>query len=270
MPAPVLTLPVGERRMSSWDAHQRRTTPSSEPGTDWYCPIGTEVLAPADGVVFGSSGGIAEPAGRWIGFDFPDLGLSFRSMHHSRNIITSGRVREGQVYALSGASGYGKEDWSRDPATGGAHVHGTLWERTNRMRFGYRTVNGKRVPWTLDFMEWAKTDMALNAETDYPAFRDMLFRALKWDVRTNAAGPDWRNGPTIWEMLGAADDSNDIAGVRADVKAIAVKMTPEDRAEIAKSVAGAITLPPGGISPAELTKAIDASLAKLVLKPAAS
>lgn len=149
-----LLLPVGPRRMSSWLNHQRRTVPSTEPGTDWYCPIGTPIVAPADGVIFGSGNSIVPATGRWVGIDF-DNGMRFRSMHHSRNVITSGRVHAGDVYAYSGASGYGVEDWSRNPATGGSHVHGTLWP-VQRTRFGYHLVDDQRVPYTVDFMAYVE------------------------------------------------------------------------------------------------------------------
>lgn len=157
-----LLLPVGERRMSSWDAHQLRyPTPSSEPGTDWYCPIGTPVLAPADGRIYGYGNSIGPATGRWIGIEF-DNGMSFRAMHFSKLSLSSatlnngGRVAEGTTIALSGASGYGEEDWSWNVAqTGGAHVHGTLWPDHDR-RFGYRYVNGVKLPFTIDFMNFAK------------------------------------------------------------------------------------------------------------------
>ena len=99
-----------------------------------------------------------------------------------------------------------------------------------------------------------------NTEENYQNFARFLQRALKFDIRPNGFGPDWRLGPTVFEMLSAADDSNDI-------KTIAVKMTDEDRAAIAKQVAAAITIPSGGASKADVTAAIDASLSKLILKP---
>jgi len=154
-----LLLPVGERRTSGWSAHQRRNPPSSEPGTDWYCPIGTPVIAPADGRIYGYENTIEPATGRWIGIEF-DNGMSFRAMHFSRLSLSStllnnrGRVAAGTTIALSGASGYGEEDWSWNPNTGGAHVHGTLWPNHDR-RFGYRWVDGVKVPYTIDFMSFA-------------------------------------------------------------------------------------------------------------------
>ena len=109
-----------------------------------------------------------------------------------------------------------------------------------------------------------------NTEDNYQTFARFLQRALKFDVRTDGFGPDWKLGPTIFELLRAADDSGDVAGVKGAVSAIAVKMTDEDRAAIAKSVADSIKIPTGGASKADVAAAIDAGLAKLVLKPATS
>lgn len=145
-----LLLPVGERRMSSWATHQRRVPKSSEPGTDFYCPIGTPILAPADGVVFGSGNSIVPATGRWIGLDL-DNGMRFRAMHLSRLVNLPARVKRGQIIGYSGASGYGTEDFSSNPNTGGPHTHVTLWP-TQVMRFGY---NAQGKPYTLDFMAHA-------------------------------------------------------------------------------------------------------------------
>lgn len=149
-----LLLPVGPRHMSTWQDHQERVpTPSSEPGTDWYCPIGTPVLAPGDGVIYGYGTDIGPATGLWNGIDL-DNGQRFRAMHYSKLIRKTGRVKRGEVIALSGASGYGVWDWSGNWWTGGAHVHGTLWP-TQVSRYGYHWVNGKKVPYTIDFMRHA-------------------------------------------------------------------------------------------------------------------
>jgi hypothetical protein len=48
-------------------------------------------------------------------------------------------------------------------------------------------------------------DMPLNADADYEAFKQMLYRALKWDVRDGdkGAGADAKLGMTLWDRLGA-------------------------------------------------------------------
>lgn len=100
-----------------------------------------------------------------------------------------------------------------------------------------------------------------NTEENYKIFSAFLQRALRFDVRPNGLGATYTLGPTIWESLRAADDS-------ADIKAIAVAITPEDRADIAKQVAAAITLPAGAASKADVEAAVKSGLASLVLKPA--
>lgn len=141
-------IPVAYKGLSSWSAHQRRVPKSSEPGTDLYCPIGTPVYAPETGLIYGYGTSIVPATGRWVGINFTN-GMSWRALHLSRLVKTSGFVRRGDLIGYSGATGYGKEDWSKDPDKGGAHVHVTLWPTTDR-RFGYDR-NGK--PYTIDFME---------------------------------------------------------------------------------------------------------------------
>lgn len=147
-----LLLPVGPRKMSGWEAHQHRNPRSSEPGTDFYCPIGTPVYAPGDGKIYGFGNTIGPATGRWVGIDL-DNGQRFRAMHFSRIVRSSGRVKRGDLIAYSGASGYGDNDWSWNPNTGGAHTHVTLWP-THESRYGYHKVNGKDVPYTIDFMNY--------------------------------------------------------------------------------------------------------------------
>lgn len=166
-----LLLPVeGYTGISSWQDHQNRGTPSSEPGTDFYIPTGTPIIAPADGYIYGSGESVNPATGRWVGINF-DNGMSFRSMHHSQNLLTSGRVEQGRVYALSGSSGYGSEFFGepyRNDAfyrnTGGDHVHATLWPTHDHI-YGY----GKGgIPFTIDLMQYASpaTPVPIESEED--------------------------------------------------------------------------------------------------------
>lgn len=158
-----LMMPVRSARMSSWTAHQYRNPPSTEPGTDFYCPIGTPVYAPEDGRVYGYGTSIIPATGRWVGLDLTN-GMRFRAMHFSSIALSSttlnngGFVRKGDIIAYSGASGYGEDDWSWNPDTGGAHCHATLWP-TQQSLFGYHWVNGVKVPYTVDIMDYI-TDSA--------------------------------------------------------------------------------------------------------------
>jgi murein DD-endopeptidase MepM/ murein hydrolase activator NlpD len=151
--------------LSSWRAHTRRTTPSSEPGVDYYCPIGTPVVSPADGRVWMTGDRIGPATGRFVAIAFDD-GRGGRALHLSRRTVQYGqRVRRGQIIGYSGASGYGEEDWSWNPATGGAHVHWTLWP-SQVMRFGYDRFGR---PYTIDHEQYVSTGVVAGEDsTPFP------------------------------------------------------------------------------------------------------
>lgn len=113
-----------------------------------FVPIGTPVYAPGDGSIYDSGNSIGPATGRWVGIDL-DNGFRWRSMHHSRLVRTSGRVKRGDLIAYSGASGYGHEDWSHQPGMPGAHTHVTLWPSW-ASRFGY---DSRGRPFTIDFKD---------------------------------------------------------------------------------------------------------------------
>ena len=86
-------------------------------------------------------------------------------------------------------------------------------------------------------------DMALDAKTDYEAFRDMLYRALRWDVRSRGVGASADHGSTVWDILGRID-RNAQPVTAEQVKAIADQVVKQigtptvsvDYAAIAKTV----------------------------------
>jgi hypothetical protein len=168
--------------------------------------------------------------------------------------IQRGRVADGNVVEVPGVVGHRETPAGRQTSTSCPGPSMDLDWLVARAR---QIANGEDDMGTLD-----------NTEENYQTFMRWLQRALKFDVRTDGAGPDWKLGPTVFELLRAADDSSDVAGVKGAVSAIAVKMTDEDRAAIAKSVAESIQIPSGGATKADVAAAIDAGLAKLVLKPA--
>lgn len=198
-----LLLPVGARSMNSWATHQRRSPRSTEPGTDFYCPIGTPVYAPADGVIYGSGNTIGPMTGRWVGIDLGN-GMRFRCMHHSRLVRWygdgKGRVKRGELIAYSGASGYGKEDWSSDSHTGGAHTHVTLWP-THASRYGYDR-NGK--PYTVDFMAHADTSTPAGGggiEDDMSALAEEQIDAVYKAIFGPNNGPKGTAKPLGWRNV---------------------------------------------------------------------
>lgn len=119
--------PVGGR-VSTWRAHINRGTPSVEPGTDYYTPVGTPLKAASSGVVADIGTSIKPATGYYITLDLDD-GRRVRYLHLSRIDVSYGqRVQWGQVIGLTGATGYGEYDWSWNVAeTGGAHVHMTVF-----------------------------------------------------------------------------------------------------------------------------------------------
>lgn len=179
---------------SSWQDHKDRNPPSGEPGTDYACSYGTGILAADPGVVVDLSTSTAGGTGRYVTVDLDDS-RRVRYLHLSQVWVYVGqRVSRGQTIAASGASGFGS-DYGY-----GAHVHTTLFP-------GHSYDFGN----TLDFARYTgeDDDMPLNADTDYPAFSYMLWRALKWDVRDGANGPgaDAALGSTMWDRFGRVDNA---------------------------------------------------------------
>lgn len=154
--------------MSSRDAHLRRNPPSSEPGTDYYMPTGTVLVAPADCTVVDLGGSVHPATGRYVTVD--DGTRWIRYLHNADwgSLKRGQRLRRGEAMVRSGASGYGSEFFgepSRNAAfwrnTGGDHVHVTAF-RGRAYTFG---ANG-----TVDFhalsVDAGGSIAGLPAETD--------------------------------------------------------------------------------------------------------
>lgn len=119
--------PVGDIYVpSDWADHKKRRPPSTEPGTDYACPAGTPVYAPADGFVVGIDRNPAGPPGRSMmirtGDDY------HRGNHLLRiDVISGQRFRRGQQLALSGGSANGSEHGVGD------HLHWSFWRKPGRV-----------------------------------------------------------------------------------------------------------------------------------------
>jgi len=129
-----LLIPAPYTGMSTWSAHHRRVPPSTEPGTDYYMPIGTPLRSPVRGRVVAVGGGIKPATGRFVVID--DGVRWYRFLHLSEwHCRVGDELEPGEVFADSGASGYGSEFFgashARDAAmiarTGGPHVHVTAF-----------------------------------------------------------------------------------------------------------------------------------------------
>lgn len=111
--------PTSSRIVSdNFDAHVLRG--SVNPGTDYVCSRGTDVLAVAGGVVVIADSSTGGSGGRIVGIDHDD-GSKTDYLHlSSLNVSVNQRVEQGQLIALSGASGYGEETYY------GPHLHISL------------------------------------------------------------------------------------------------------------------------------------------------
>lgn len=92
------------------------------PGTDYACAFGTPVLSAESGTVTRVIRSTASASGRQVYVRLDD-GREVAYIHLSSTIyaVPGRRVGRGDVLALSGASGFGKE-WGY-----AAHLHVTLW-----------------------------------------------------------------------------------------------------------------------------------------------
>jgi murein DD-endopeptidase MepM/ murein hydrolase activator NlpD len=99
--------PVEAKISDNFAAHKKRK--SVNPGVDYVVPVGTPLLAIADGTVARISNTVAGAGGRVVLLDFPS-GHKADYLHLSRVDVAKGdSVKKGQVIGLSGGSGLGKE-----------------------------------------------------------------------------------------------------------------------------------------------------------------
>ncbi|WP_433674817.1 M23 family metallopeptidase [Microbacterium gorillae] len=105
----------------SWQGHKNRNPPSAEPGTDYGCAYGSNVLAATNGVIQYVDTNPDGADGRVVGLAADD-GNYIRYLHLSQSLVSVGqRVTRGQAIAKSGGSGNGSNTYY------GAHVHVSLW-----------------------------------------------------------------------------------------------------------------------------------------------
>lgn len=185
-----------------------------------------DCCAPVDGrVIFAGYNGGAGNEVRIAG----DNGHFYRLLHHERlYVATNARVAARQPVGRMGTTGQST----------GVHSHfetheNRLWNYVNPRDHMARMNAG--IPAGSDGEEF---EMPLNADTDYAAFATMLQRALRYDVRPNGIGADWKLGPTVWERLNGIES---VAGQARDAaKAVKVELPADMADQIADKIAGAL------------------------------
>jgi murein DD-endopeptidase MepM/ murein hydrolase activator NlpD len=99
--------PVEAKISDDFAAHTKRK--SVNPGVDYVVPVGTPLLAIANGTVARISNTVSGAGGRVVLLEFPS-GHKADYLHLSRVDVAKGdKVKKGQVIGLSGGSGLGKE-----------------------------------------------------------------------------------------------------------------------------------------------------------------
>jgi hypothetical protein len=128
-------LPVGSWRVSpngTWAGHRARRPPSVNPGTDYECPMGTPVKAAAAGLVTLAQRTYAGSGGRMviIKSTVNNKLSEVQYLHLDRVDVREGQqVTQGQVIAMSGASGNGSNRHY------GPHLHVSLRIRGENVDF---------------------------------------------------------------------------------------------------------------------------------------
>lgn len=130
--------PVDAWVSSDWQNHKDRKPPSVQPGTDYACAYGSNLVTPARCVVTHVDRDPNQGEGRVVTVNPIGSRHHISFLHLSDKIwVRVGQILDqGVVFGQSGASGFGK-DWYYGP-----HVHVTLWD-------------GKPwQSWTLDFEKY--------------------------------------------------------------------------------------------------------------------
>lgn len=120
----------------SFTDHQDRTPPSVNPGTDYAAKYGSDVYAVADGTVTDITYTFYGSGGRMVHIDH-DNGDGSDYLHLSSIKVSrvGQRVKQGDIIAVSGASGFGKE-WYYGP-----HLHISYRHARGHAYTNYKSVD---------------------------------------------------------------------------------------------------------------------------------
>ena len=222
-------------------------------GRDWgyyYASAASRrTVAPAGGTIIAahSDGGNHNGWGNYVDILIPSNGhrIVSRLAHHaSISVRTGDRVAQGADIGVMGATG---------ETYGQTHLHEELWIDGDRVDPDYyRTFDlpGTTASPTGGGGTPLEDDMPLDANADYEAFKTMLQRALKFDVRPNGAGADARLGRTLWEQLNGIEN------------AASTPVTAEQVKVIADAVVAAIGQPTAAVDYALIAKTVNDEAAR--------
>ncbi len=171
---------------------------------------------------------------------------------NSRVVVTLNHLLTGSVSVLPGqhvdAGTYVGQMGATGETYGEVHLHEELYIDGARVDPDYYRTHD--LPGTE-----REEDMPLNADADYEAFKTMLQRALKFDVRPNGAGADARLGRTLWEQLNGIE------------KAASTPVTADQVKMIADAVVAAIGQPTVKIDYAAIAKAVNEDAGTRLTRP---
>lgn len=127
-----------------------------------------------------------------------------------------------------------------------SNEHSAPWEANGWVQTA-RYDDDRDEPWHREYFpdrdqhinDPQEDDMPLDQNRDYPAFAAMLQRSLRFDVRPNGVGADWKLGPTLWERLNQLQAAQ--AGVTIDPKQLADAVADAIPDELAEAVVTALS-----------------------------
>jgi len=173
-----------------WRIHPVDKIQKFHNGIDIDVPIGTDVIATADGTVSYVGTNPNEAAGLWIKIDHGN-GISSVYMHLSQIKVQNGQVvSQGQVIGLSGNTGKTSGDKSENPAAG-AHLHfgisvnGTYVDPLLYVSPTNRTPAKPQI--SADTSEWRTTIQSAFSKLGYTMTEEKVSRILR-QISTESKG----------------------------------------------------------------------------------
>lgn len=176
-----------------WD-HRNRTPPSVNPGTDIVAPYGSNVYATRSGTVTGMSRTNTGSGGRYLQVS-NDNGTRSQYLHLSQHLLNIGdRVTQGQIVAISGASGFGS-DWGYGP-----HLHKSLMINGSNVDFQLYSSPGSSTAGGGDY-----TPIPIEEEDPLAAWTEADLRRFAYEESGRALFDGFLNSPELKQPTNLRD-----------------------------------------------------------------